>query len=67
MNRPRVWFNNNKGGEIMIKGVKIRLYPNKTQRNQLLQMFGNDRFLWNQMLAMAKARYENNPSSRFVN
>ena len=51
----------------MIKGVRIRLYPNKTQQNQLLQMFGNDRFLWNQMLAMAKARYNNNPSSHFVN
>lgn len=51
----------------MIKGVKIRLYPNKTQQNQLLQMFGNDRFLWNQMLEMAKARYDNNPSSHFVN
>lgn len=51
----------------MIKGVKIRLYPNKHQQNQLLQMFGNDRFIWNQMLAMAKARYKNNPSSHFVN
>ena len=29
-------------------------------------MFGNDRFVWNQMLAMAKARYKNNPSSRFL-
>lgn len=51
----------------MLKGVKIRLYPNNTQQNQLLQMFGNNRFIWNQMLAMAKARYKNNPSSRFVN
>lgn len=51
----------------MIKGIKLRLYPNKTQQNQLLQMFGNDRFVWNQMLAMAKARYKNNPSSKFVN
>lgn len=50
-----------------IKGIKLRLYPNKTQQNQLLQMFGNDRFVWNQMLAMAKARYKNNPSSNFVN
>lgn len=50
-----------------IKGVKLRLYPNKTQQNQLLQMFGNDRFVWNQMLAMAKQRYQNNPSSKFVN
>ena len=51
----------------MLKGVKIRLYPNKAQQNQLLQMFGNARFIWNTMLAMAKARYKNNPSSNFVN
>lgn len=51
----------------MIKGIKLRLYPNKAQQDQLLQMFGNDRFIWNQMLEMAKARYENNPSSKFVN
>ena len=50
----------------MIKGIKLRLYPNKAQQNQLLQMFGNDRFVWNKMLAMAKARYNNNPSSKFV-
>ena len=51
----------------VIKGVKLRLYPNKKQQNQLLQMFGNDRFVWNQMLGMAKERYKNNPSSNFVN
>ncbi len=51
----------------IIKGVKLRLYPNAQQREQLRQMFGNDRFIWNQMLAMAKERYQNNPSSHFVN
>ena len=51
----------------MIKGIKLRLYPNTKQRDQLTQMFGNDRFVWNQMLAMAKQRYQNNPSSQFVN
>ena len=51
----------------IIKGVKLRLYPNAQQREQLRQMFGNDRFVWNQMLAMAKERYQNNPSSHFVN
>ena len=51
----------------MIKGIKLRLYPNKHQQNQLLQMFGNNRFVWNQMLAMANERYKNNPSSKFVN
>ena len=51
----------------MIKGIKLRLYPNKVQQNQLLQMFGNNRFIWNTMLNMAKDRYKNNPSSYFVN
>lgn len=51
----------------MIKGIKLRLYPNAKQRKQLTQMFGNNRFIWNQMLAMAKERYHNNPSSSFVN
>ena len=50
----------------LLKGVKLRLYPNKQQQAQLCQMFGNDRFVWNQMLDMAKKRYQNNPSSQFV-
>ena len=50
----------------LIKGVKLRLYPNKQQQAQLWQMFGNDRFVWNQMLDMAKKRYQNNPSSHFI-
>lgn len=62
-----IWFNNIKGGENMIKGIKLRLYPNKVQQNQLWKMFGNNRFIWNAMLAMAKNRYKNNPSSKFVN
>lgn len=51
----------------VIKGIKLRLYPNKVQQTKLLQMFGNDRFIWNLMLDMAKQRYRNNPSSQFVN
>ena len=50
----------------IIKGVKLRLYPNKKQQNKLLQMLGNDRFVWNRMLGMAKERYKNNPSSKFI-
>lgn len=30
-------------------------------------MFGNDRFVWNKMLQMANKRYENNPTSQFIN
>lgn len=52
---------------MLLKGIKLRLYPNRTQQIQLNQMFGNDRFVWNQMLAMAEQRYRNNPSSQFVN
>ena len=51
----------------MLKGVKLRLYPNSKQRDQLTQMFGNNRFIWNVMLNMANERYKNNPSSKFVN
>ena len=36
----------------LIKGVKLRLYPNKQQQAQLWQMFGNDRRVWNLMLAI---------------
>lgn len=50
----------------MIKGIKLRLYPNTKQQDQLTQMFGNNRFIWNIMLDMAKERYKNNPNSQFV-
>lgn len=48
-------------------GVKLRLYPNQSQQEQLVQMFGNDRKVWNLMLEMANQRYQNNPSSQFLN
>lgn len=47
----------------VLKGIKLRLYPNAKQKDQLRQMFGNDRKVWNLMLDMAKKRYQNNPSS----
>ena len=55
-----------RGETNMLKGIKLRLYPNRTQQVQLCQMFGNDRKVWNLMLDMAKKRYHNNPSSQFV-
>ncbi|MER0159786.1 helix-turn-helix domain-containing protein, partial [Lactobacillus helveticus] len=45
-----------KEGTNVLKEIKLRLYPNKIQQNQLEQMFGNDRFVWNQMLAMMNER-----------
>lgn len=44
----------------VLKGVKLRLYPNKEQECALRQMCGNDRFLWNTLLKMLQSRYENN-------
>ena len=50
----------------MLKGIKLRLYPNAFQQDQFAQMFGNDRFVWNQMLAMMNERYQNNASLPFL-
>ena len=36
----------------------MRLYPNKTQRNQIHVNFGCARFVWNQMLNMHIERYK---------
>lgn len=49
------------------KGITLQLYPNRRQRNQLAQMFGNERFVWNQLLSMVNERYQNNPQSNFIN
>lgn len=44
----------------VLKGIKLRLYPNKQQENGLRQMCGNDRFLWNLLNEMQQNRYKNN-------
>ena len=49
----------------MLKGNVLRCYPNATQRQQLTQMFGNQRFVWNQMLKMLNERHENNAHALF--
>ena len=42
-----------KEGEIeMLKGMKFKGYPNFKQQQVLACMFGNQRFVWNQMLNM---------------
>ena len=51
---------------MILKGIKLRLYPNSFQKEQFTQMFGNDRFVWNQMLAMMNERYQNNASLSFL-
>lgn len=49
----------------MLKGDKLRLYPNQEQQQVLFCMFGNQRFVWNQMLAMLNDRFKNNPQAKF--
>lgn len=53
-----------KGGEIYMKtitkGIKLRCYPNEEQRNQLPQLFGNNRKVWNELLAMQQELYKKN-------
>lgn len=50
----------------MLKEIKLRLYPNKIQQDYLWQMFGNDRFVENQMLALMNERYKNNKDLPFL-
>ena len=52
---------------MVLKAVKMRIYPNSAQRNQLWKTFGCVRFVWNQMLNMQIERRKNNPEAKFVN
>lgn len=51
----------------MYKGIKLRIYPNLEQQQQIIDNFGCCRFVWNQMLNMQIERYKNNPDSKFLN
>lgn len=46
----------------MLKGVKIKIYPNQNQIQFFEQNIGNARFVWNKMLDMWNTRYQNNPN-----
>jgi putative transposase len=51
----------------MYKGIKLQIYPNLEQQQQIVDNFGCCRFVWNQMLNMQIERYKNNPDSKFLN
>ena len=42
----------------MLKGVRIRIYPNKTQQNLIANTFGCCRLVYNKGLALRKETYE---------
>lgn len=41
----------------ILSGVKLKLYPNKEQKQTIEQTFGNSRFVWNQFKNMQENRY----------
>ena len=41
----------------ILLGVKLKLYPNKEQKQTIEQTFGNSRFVWNQFKNMQENRY----------
>jgi putative transposase len=41
----------------MLKAIKIRLYPNKTQEDYISKLLGSYRFVYNQCLALKKNKY----------
>ncbi len=47
----------------MLKAIKIRLYPNMNQENQLSTLLGSYRFVFNQCLSYKKERYETDKSN----
>lgn len=51
----------------MLKTIKLRLYPNLQQREQIDININHCRALWNMMLEMHVNRYKNNKNSKFVN
>lgn len=50
-----------------LKGIKLRIYPNREQQLKIKLNFGYNRFVWNQMLNMMIERYRNNPETPFLN
>jgi putative transposase len=44
---------------VMLKVVKVRLYPTEQQKIQLSQAFGCTRWLWNRFLALTNETYKN--------
>ena len=51
--------------KIVLKGIKLRIYPSKEQQTSIKLNFGYNRFVWNQMLGMLQERYVNNPKLPF--
>ncbi len=51
----------------MLRAVKVRLYPNKEQEQELNKVLGAYRFVYNQMLAKRQKAYEDDNTNLSVN
>lgn len=51
---------------IMLRAIKIRLYPNKQQAQAFNRLLGCYRFVYNQMLALKQKEYSENKKSLFL-
>ena len=51
----------------MLRAIKIRLYPNKTQEQTLNKVLGSYRFIYNHMLALKQNAYNENKTSLGLN
>lgn len=47
----------------MLRAIKVRLYPNKTQEQALNKVLGSYRFVYNHMLALKQKEYKENKKS----
>ena len=48
---------------MILRAIKIRLYPNKTQEQTLNKVLGSYRFVYNQMLALKQNTYKENKTN----
>ena len=48
---------------MILRAIKIRLYPNKTQEQTLNKVLGCYRFVYNQMLALKQNAYNRDKSN----
>lgn len=44
----------------MLRTIKVRLYPTKSQATKMLQHIGASRYIWNWAIDVQKANYEQN-------
>nr|DAX55643.1 MAG TPA: endonuclease [Caudoviricetes sp.] len=50
----------------MLRAIKVRLYPNKVQEQELNKVLGAYRFVYNQMLAKKQNAYETDKTNLSV-